>query len=618
MSILQISKIQIRTGNIADLPQLSEGEFGWAADAKRLFVGNDPNVVGPAPDNTEILTQYSDITAAGSNTQVQFNDNNILGATSAFTFNKVTSTLTIANVAVTGNGAVTGNFSIAGNLSVGGIITYYDITNVRVSDPIIELGGGPNGTPLTSNDGKDRGTVLKYYTTAPVSAFMGWDNSNGEFAFGSNVTVVNDVITFNNLGNVRARTFIGNVVGNVTGNVTGNIVGNIVVPGANTQVLINNSGVVGASPNMTFDGNTLTVLGNITASYFSGNGSALSSIAGGNVIGFVPNAVHANTATVASSVAGANVTGTVANANYASFAGTAFSVTGGNVSGEVANANYASFAGTAFSITGANVTGTVANANYAAFAGTAFSVAGANVTGTVANATYATSAGSAATATTAATVTTAAQPNITSVGTLTSLGVSGNTTTGGILTDNYYYANGVAISFYSNTNVSNYLPTYYSTVGATTLTTGANINAGNITGNWTLGSGSRLNATYADLAEYYMPDQKYEAGTVLAFGGEHEVTLSTSENYQRIAGVVSNNSAYTMNNGIADQGVCIALIGRIPVKVSGKISKGDLLRASPHDAGTAIADGDGGIVGRALENYDSLQIGTIEVMVGRT
>jgi hypothetical protein len=44
MAIIQISKIQQRSGNLVDLPQLSEAEFGWASDEKRLFIGKEtPN-----------------------------------------------------------------------------------------------------------------------------------------------------------------------------------------------------------------------------------------------------------------------------------------------------------------------------------------------------------------------------------------------------------------------------------------------------------------------------------------------------------------------------------------------------------------------------------------------
>lgn len=58
MAIIQISKIQQRAGNLVDLPQLDEAQFGWANDAKRLFIGTttpNPN------ENVEVLTAYSNI-----------------------------------------------------------------------------------------------------------------------------------------------------------------------------------------------------------------------------------------------------------------------------------------------------------------------------------------------------------------------------------------------------------------------------------------------------------------------------------------------------------------------------------------------------------------------------
>ena len=51
------------------------------------------------------------------------------------------------------------NNFIAGDLTVAGNATYYNITSFAVQDPIISLGGGPNGNALTTNDGKDRGTA---------------------------------------------------------------------------------------------------------------------------------------------------------------------------------------------------------------------------------------------------------------------------------------------------------------------------------------------------------------------------------------------------------------------------------------------------------------------------
>ncbi len=42
----RISKVQCRQGNIADIPILSPGEFGYALDVHRLFLGNEDYTVG--------------------------------------------------------------------------------------------------------------------------------------------------------------------------------------------------------------------------------------------------------------------------------------------------------------------------------------------------------------------------------------------------------------------------------------------------------------------------------------------------------------------------------------------------------------------------------------------
>ena len=121
MSILQISKIQVRSGNIDQLPQLSVGEFGWATDTYQLFIGNDPNVIGPHPDNTEVLTQYStiDINAAGYDTDVQYNENGALAGSNNFTWSNGENTLTVVGTIV----ATTLNidFILAGNITANNI-----------------------------------------------------------------------------------------------------------------------------------------------------------------------------------------------------------------------------------------------------------------------------------------------------------------------------------------------------------------------------------------------------------------------------------------------------------------------------------------------------------------
>lgn len=169
-------------------------------------------------------------------------------------------------------------------------------------------------------------------------------------------------------------------------------------------------------------------------------------------------------------------------------------------------------------------------------------------------------------------------------------------------------------------------PITASSVQCTTLTTGGNTTGGNITGRWTLTgtspNESRLQATYsADLAEYYEGDKEYEVGTVLIFGGEKEVTISNRKSDHRIAGVVSNTAAFVMYDACPGFKNLVALQGRVPCKVVGTIEKGDLLITSSIP-GVAISAGGnasvGTIVGKALKNYDSDHIGTIEIAVGRT
>jgi hypothetical protein len=157
---------------------------------------------------------------------------------------------------------------------------------------------------------------------------------------------------------------------------------------------------------------------------------------------------------------------------------------------------------------------------------------------------------------------------------------------------------------------------------ATTLTTGAAGTNGTITGTWRLSTGSTLHATYAaDLAEYYEGDAEYDVGTVLIFGGDKEVTISTLKEDSRVAGVVSNCAAFIMYDACPGFKNQIALQGRVPVKVVGKISKGTILVTSDIP-GVAKSAGDsikaGTMIGKALENYDSDKVGIIEVAVGRT
>jgi hypothetical protein len=126
-------------------------------------------------------------------------------------------------------------------------------------------------------------------------------------------------------------------------------------------------------------------------------------------------------------------------------------------------------------------------------------------------------------------------------------------------------------------------------------------------------------AQYADLAEIYTTDQEIAPGTVVCFGGQKEVCKSHSYAQSSIAGIVSTNPAYIMNSRAT--GIAVALTGRVPCLVVGAIDKGDLVVSSNiPGVATKLQPGDwvpGCVIGKALENYNNTEVGTIEVVAGR-
>ena len=125
-------------------------------------------------------------------------------------------------------------------------------------------------------------------------------------------------------------------------------------------------------------------------------------------------------------------------------------------------------------------------------------------------------------------------------------------------------------------------------------------------------------AQYADLAEKYETDSEYEVGTVVIFGGEREVTQSTIANDTRVAGVISEDPAYLMNDN--SDGQAVALVGKVKCKVHGIIQKGDLLTTSgerPGCARKAMTPVLGSIVGKAMENKETAEESTLLISVGR-
>jgi hypothetical protein len=132
--------------------------------------------------------------------------------------------------------------------------------------------------------------------------------------------------------------------------------------------------------------------------------------------------------------------------------------------------------------------------------------------------------------------------------------------------------------------------------------------------------GTATEALYADLAEKYVADKDYEPGSIMVIGGDKEVTASSSYMDPTVAGVVSTNPAFLMNKDLtAEHVVDLALTGRVPCKVHGIIKRGDMI-VSGNIAGVGTSCTDpkfGTVVGKALENYNSKEVGIIEVIAGR-
>ena len=178
---------------------------------------------------------------------------------------------------------------------------------------------------------------------------------------------------------------------------------------------------------------------------------------------------------------------------------------------------------------------------------------------------------------------------------------------------------------YADSNVAAYLPTYDGEVAVSTLTvSGSILPTANAVSN--IGSsdhwfnnfyGKAIQAQYADLAEKYTSDANYPPGTVVVFGTDTEVTISSNYSDPRVAGVVSTDPAYLMN--ASTQGVAVALQGRVPCKVTGNIKRGDMMITSDIQgvATSCNAPAIGTVIGKALENYNSDKVGVIEILVGR-
>jgi hypothetical protein len=90
-------------------------------------------------------------------------------------------------------------------------------------------------------------------------------------------------------------------------------------------------------------------------------------------------------------------------------------------------------------------------------------------------------------------------------------------------------------------------------------------------------------ATYADIAECYESDADYPPGTVVKLGGDKEITITDRAVDEDVFGVISSEPAYLLNSNKKGLYLPVVLVGRVPVRVIGPVTKGDRLVSSNID-----------------------------------
>lgn len=133
-------------------------------------------------------------------------------------------------------------------------------------------------------------------------------------------------------------------------------------------------------------------------------------------------------------------------------------------------------------------------------------------------------------------------------------------------------------------------------------------------------TGTASQANYADLAERFEADNAMAPGTVVMLGGVEEITQVNDELSDDIFGVISTQPGYLMNAnaGSDDTHPPVAMSGRVPVRVTGEVSKGDrlvsagngLARAATKDELTSF-----NVIGRSLEDKEGAGAGIVEAIV---
>lgn len=478
-----------------------------------------------------------------------------VGGLTRITDTTTSTTSTSGALVVSGGAGVTENLNVGGDLNVAGDFTVAGQFTTTGSDSLAVNDPFIFLANANPGDSLDSGFISSY-NDGSSQRYTGFfrDITDGKYKLFDNL--LPQPTTTVDTGNVSFR-LADVVVGNITATtITGNF--------GNTQVI--------------------TAVGNLTTLSVAGTSSLY------NIVYIYANNASSSTTTGALQVSGG--VGVVGNINAGNVNATT-NLTATNLSGTLVTAAQTNITSLG-NLSSLSASGTIqttgivyANSTTASTSTTTGALVvngGIGASGNIHSANVTGSFGL------WGTVRTAAQGSITSVGTLTSLAVSG------------------AITVNSGNN-------------ATAIVNGGTAGVGNV---GATGQGFNIvfaratSAQYADVAERYLADAAYAPGTVLHFGGSQEVSQCNVDHCVRVAGVVSTNPAYIMNDSLQGEHVVdVALLGRVPCQVQGPVSRGDMMVSAGNGRARAEANPKlGAVIGKALQDFVG-DVGVIEVVVGR-
>jgi len=623
-------------GNFANVSNyvVSAGTVVDSVQANILTVGTLTylDVNGNITNNGNIITPYfygdgSNISnLTGPNVTGQVGNALVAGTVYTPAQSNITSLGTLTSLSVNGN-TTSGNVIVNGLMSATGSIFGL---SVFLSQSVSATGNITSGNILTSGVVSATSNITggNILTSGVVSATS---NITGGNILTSGVVSVTGTITGRDLS-VASNIAAGNIAVSGAISATGNVVGGNLITSGNVFVT---TGIIGGNISTTgniigsnitgsnlsagniFSAGSASIAGNISSGNLTilGQISSTGSITGGNVLTSGLISVTGNIVSTAN-ITGINLLTTGAVSALGNIKGAYIFGNGALLTGvitSVANINLGSSNVTVTSAGGNVTVGIGGTPNVVQFANTGQYVTGVvsatgNIVGNylIGNAYYLT-------------------------GSYMKWTTLANTPPVGAQAGDYWFNSATGIKYqYINDGTGNSWVDQSSPTSFATLTVGSILN-NNANGIGNIGTNANYfntifakstSAQYADLAEMYCADNNYPPGTVVEFGGDEEITVSTTNHSTRVAGIVSTHPSYLMNSTLEGRNtVQVALVGRVPCLVIGTVHKGDRLVTSDipgvAQAMNRSAYEPGCIVGKSLQDYDSTEVGMIEVAVGR-